>query len=105
VGHFWPLPLPAAAVDVLLERHFRAIVEGLLEQTAAEGAPPADVARALARQNLARLTADSRTAVRHELLIARFGRSRVRRILPPALVTALVGRVARTLGPRRRAIE
>jgi hypothetical protein len=37
--------------------------------------------------------------VRHERLIARIARSRVRRVVPDAVVTLLVSHVARRLGP------
>jgi glutamate dehydrogenase (NAD(P)+) len=98
-AHFWPLELPAAAVHLLLERRFRAIVEALLARAATEGVAPADLARRLARQSLARLAGDHRAAVRHERLIARVARSRMRRIVPDQVVTLLVARVARRLGP------
>jgi glutamate dehydrogenase (NAD(P)+) len=98
-SHFWPLELPPTAVHLLLEYRFRAIVDMLLARAAQEGAAPADVARRLARQSLARLTADHGAAVRHERLIARLARSRVRRVVPDAVVTLLVAHVARQLGP------
>ncbi len=97
-SHFWPLELPPAATRAL-ERRFRAIVDALLARAATEGTPPADVARRLARQSLERLVTDPRPAVRHERLIARLARSRVRRVVPDAVVTLLVSHVARRLGP------
>ena len=99
VSHFWPLQLPEAAVHVLLEGRFRAIVDALLARAARECTAPADLARTLARQSLARLADDHRAAVRHERLVARFARSRLRRVAPDALVTRLVSHVSRRLGP------
>jgi glutamate dehydrogenase (NAD(P)+) len=99
VSHFWPLPLPPAAIDALLERHFRAIVDRLLARAAAEGRSPSDLARALAARSLARLTHAHREPPRHERLIARLGRGRLRTVLPPRLVTALVRHLAQDLRP------
>jgi len=99
VSHFWPLPLPAAAVDTLLERRFRTIVETLLARAALAAATPAELARRFARRNLERLARNHRTAVRHERLIACLGRGRQRDLVPPPVLTALVAYVARRLGP------
>jgi glutamate dehydrogenase (NAD(P)+) len=99
VSHFWPLPLSAGAIAALLERRFRAIVEALLARAAAERTAPPELARKIASRNLARLRSDHRLAVRHELVIARLARGRLRRALPPGLVTLFVARVARSLGP------
>ena len=99
VSHFWPLALPDVAIDGLLERRFRAVVEDLFRRAAAAGTTPAALARTLARRNLDRLRADHEPAVRHERLLARLGRSRLQRALPAAFVTALALRVARRLGP------
>jgi len=101
VSHFWPLPLPAAAVDHLLERRFRTIVEGLLTRAALAGVTPPELARRFARRNLERLARDHRSAVRHERLIARLGRGPLRELLPGAFLTAFVAHVARALGPPR----
>ncbi|HYR96573.1 MAG TPA: hypothetical protein VEM57_07525, partial [Candidatus Binatus sp.] len=95
----WPLQLPEAAVQVLLEGRFRAIVDALLARAARECTAPADLARALARQSLARLASDHRAAVQHERLVARLARSRLRRLAPEMLVTRLVSHVSRRLGP------
>jgi glutamate dehydrogenase/leucine dehydrogenase len=98
-SHFWPLELPPAAVRVLLERRFRSIVDALLARAAKERVGPADLARRLARRNVARLAADHRAAVGHERVIARFARSHARRLVPHPVATLLVARVARQLGP------
>jgi hypothetical protein len=37
--------------------------------------------------------------MRHERLLARLGRGRLRHVLPPAVVNAIVLRIARDLGP------
>src|SRR5262249_34576076 len=55
VSHFWPLALPEGAVDRLLERRFRAVVDDLLRRAAAAGTTPGVLARVLASRNLARL--------------------------------------------------
>lgn len=99
VSHFWPLALPDVAIDALLERRFRAVVEDLLRRAAALGTTPTALARTLARRNVDRLRADHGHAVRHERLLARLGRSRLQRALPAAFVSAVALRVARRLGP------
>src|SRR6185369_106823 len=99
VSHFWPLPLPADAIDALLERRFRAIVARVLARAAADRVSLPELARTLARENLVRLAADSEAAMLHERLIARLARSRLQRALPRAAVSALVERIARRLGP------
>src|SRR5262245_59176249 len=99
VSHFWPLALPDVAIDALLERRFRAVVEDLLRRAAALGTTPTALARTLARRNVDHLRADHGHAVRHERLLARLGRSRLQRALPAAFVSAVALRVARRLGP------
>jgi len=99
-SHFWPLRLPSAAVDLLLERRFRALVGTLLARAAAHGVSPAELARLAARRNRVWLANAHGPALRHERLIALLARGRVQRALPRRVVTALVGRVAASLGPR-----
>jgi len=99
VSHFWPLQLPDSAIDALLERRFRAIVEDLLSRAARRATTPAALARKLARRNLARLRRDLPYAIRHERMLARLGRSRAYRVLPPVVVGALALRIASHLGP------
>jgi len=99
-SHFWPLRLPEEAVDLLLERRFRALVGTLLARAAAYGVSPAQLARAAARRNRVWLANAHGPALRHERLIALLARGRVQRALPRAVVTAIVERVAASLGPR-----
>src|SRR5581483_6911867 len=99
VSHFWPMRMTSAAVERLLERHYRRIVTALLARAIADGTAIPALARRLARQNLARLASDGRAAARHERLIAELGRPRVRRLLPRALVAPVIARVARVLRP------
>ncbi|HLY38228.1 MAG TPA: Glu/Leu/Phe/Val dehydrogenase dimerization domain-containing protein [Candidatus Binatia bacterium] len=99
VSHFWPLALSERAVDTLLERRFRAVVDDLLRRAAAAGTTPATLARGLAGRNLARLRRAPANAVRHERLFTRLGRGRLRHVLPSVVVNTLVLRVARDLGP------
>jgi glutamate dehydrogenase (NAD(P)+)/glutamate dehydrogenase (NADP+) len=99
VSHFWPLPLSERAIEMLLERRFRAVVDDLLQRARATDTAPATLARTLAGRNLARLRGAAADAMRHERLLARLGRGRLRQVLPPAVLNALVLRVARDLGP------
>jgi glutamate dehydrogenase/leucine dehydrogenase len=99
VSHFWPIPLDDATIEALLEVHFRGVVTDLLRRAAAMRATPADLARQLARRSLTRLSRHHREAMRHERLLARLGRSRLRRALPRAAIMRLVLHVARDLAP------
>jgi glutamate dehydrogenase (NAD(P)+) len=99
VSHFWPLPLSEGVVTALLERRFRAVVEALLIRATRTGRPVAEVARTLAAGTIARLVRDPRSATRHEAVIRVLARTRLRRIMPDALLTPLVAAIARRLGP------
>jgi len=99
VSHFWPLPLSEGAITALLERRFRAVVDALLLRAMRTGRPVAEVARTLAAGSVARLVRDPRSATRHEAVIAALARTRLRRVVPDALLTAVVAGIARRLGP------